>query len=176
MKKKYDDIKKELLIGMKDMLIGENVAAKYTEAGEDGYQVSMVHALIEELTEIGNDGLAEFFFMPETKGLEAYAILQSVVTFERELNMDTKAKFDAVANVINFYLETGSFAGDIDGSNYSLKVSVMVPLDGELATLKDIVNMNASQAILTATAYCNLFIKVAEGDMTLDEVKELVRN
>ena len=175
MSTKYDDIKRELLISIKDMLVEENVAAKYTEDGEEGYPIKMVNALIDEMTDSGNAGIGEFFFMPPTKGLEEYAIFQAVISFEEDVNIDTKAKFDAVANIINFYLETGAFAGDIEGKNYSLKLSVTLPLDADIDTLKDIVRLNASQAILTATAYCNLFIKVAEGDMTIEEVKELIK-
>lgn len=175
MNKKYDDIKKEILLSIKDMLIEDEVAAKYSEAGEEGSPIRMVNALIDEMTNNGNPGMGEFFFMPAVEGAEEYAILQSVVTFEEEIEARTRANFDGVASVINFYLESGAFAGDVDGSNYVLKTSVMLPLDGDMETLKAIACLNASQAILTATAYCNLFIKVAEGDMTIDEVKALVK-
>lgn len=176
MNKNYDEIKKELLNGLCEMLISEQVPAKYTDEGEEGYPLDMVNALIEEMTADGEDGMGEFFFMPAAENTEEYGIFQAVVTFEEELSDEKKAIFDEVANIINFYLETGAFAGDADGSNYSLKMSVMLPLEMDMETLKRLVNLNASQAILTATAYCNLFIKVAEGEMTLDEVRALVKD
>jgi len=175
MSAKYDEIKKELLNDLCSMLIDENIAAKYTGAGEEGYPLQTVNALIDEMTERGTDGIGEFFFMPEAPNAEEYGVFQAIVTFEEELNAATRAVFDKVASVINFYLETGAFCGDADNSNYSLKISVMMPLEADTDTLKRIVRLNASQAILTATAYCNLFIKVAAGEMQLDEVEALVK-
>ena len=171
----YDDKKREILVALKDMLIDEEIAAKYTNKGEEGYPLDMVNALIDEMTDEGDPGIAEFFFMPAHEGMEEYGIFQSVVTFADEIEKEAKETFDKVASIINFYLETGAFCGDLDLNNYSLKMSVMLPLDADMNVLKDMVQLNASQAILTASAYCNLFLKVAMGAMSLDEVEALIK-
>lgn len=170
----FDEKTLELLVDIEQMLREENIAAVLKKKGEEDYTFSMLSALIENMSFEGMDGLGEFFFMPEKEGLSEIGIFQSVITFAEDVDADTLEKLNQVASILNFYMESGSFSGDCEGRNFTFKTSVVLPLDGDMETLKSIVELNAGQAIIAATSFADVFRKVVVGTMSIDEIRELV--
>ena len=171
----YEEIKTRILENLVEFLLEQELAAKLTPAGENGASLTVAHALVDEMTERGNDGFCEFFFMPTQEAMEGFAVFHAVITFEEELSGKELEICNRVAERINFYLDCGCFCGDISGSNYSLKISMVLPLGEDINMLNRLVQLNATQAIMTATGYCNIFEKAVSGELDFDEIEALIR-
>ena len=167
--------RRELLERMKESMQEELIACEVAEPEQEGLPPVLnviLDALAKDDAEEGAFG--EFYFDPIVSEEDEIQHFSGVITLMDDLPKEHLAElFEAIA-YINFILPCGRYCIDKGQSflAYRLTVPFSVELSGD--ALFDQMNICMANAVASADLFLEPLVQLAEGEITLDEVKDMI--
>ena len=147
-------------------------AAVVEPESEDG--LTTVRVLFDELGDGDDEPYAEFYFTPLTSEEDTVQYFTGLITLSEDLPVDNLSKLYEAMSYINFYIPAGAFA--IDAGHRVLTYRLCVPMSIEAAREEIFRQMQVigGNSAAIADAYIGVFRDVANDDMSIDEVRNLL--
>ena len=149
------------------------IAAAVVEPdSEDGF--TTVRVLYDELGDGDDEAFAEYYFTPLTSEDDTVQYFTGLFTLSDDLPTDDLSKLYEAMSYINFYIPAGAFS--IDAGHRVLTYRLCSPMSIE-ASREEIyrqMNIIGGNSAAIADAYMGVLLDVANDEMTVDEVRNLL--
>ena len=173
--KKIKEERHELLTRMKDSLSEELVACEIREP-ENENEPEMLLAVLDSIGEMGEmeGGIGEFFFIPPGSEDDTVQHFCCVLTIMDELDTESLPQLFEAMSYVNFNIPCGSYAVDKERSLlcYRLVTPLSMKLSGD--DLLENMSISMANAFTAADLYADELIRVASGEKTAEEIRELL--
>ena len=167
--------RKELLERMKESLQDDLIACEVAEREMEGVPV-VLNVILDTLAkdDAEEGAFGEFFFDPIASEEDEIQHFSCVITLMDDLPQEHLPElFEALA-YINFILPCGRYCIDKDRSFLAFRLTVPLPMELSGDALFDQMNICMANAVAGADIFLEPLVQLASGEITLDEVKEII--
>ena len=162
-----------LLERMADELQDDLIPAVFREP-ENENDLPLVSVLFNEMGEGDEEAYGEFFFRPFESDDDEVQFFSGIITLSDNVPKEHLPELYEAMSYINFQLPCGCFALDKTRSFLCFQENVPLPMELSGDALYEQMNIVSGNAAAVSDAYMSTLLQVAEGEMTIEEVVELL--
>lgn len=152
----------------------ENLIAARVLEMEEGLPGPVLTVIYNDMGADADEVLADYTVIAGEDD-ETVAYIESFLTFTEELSKEHLPLVYEAISKINFYLPYGGFAVNEDTNVLGFKFGMPISMDLSEETLFEAINLCVTGGHLQADNYMFPLLQISEGNMSPDEVLELVR-
>ena len=167
-----EKMRNELLDRMAEDFKEAYIAAGVAEPETAGAP-RIVRTILDEIGSIGDDAIGEYYFTPFQEDDEVQ-FFNALITMTEEIPRERLPQLFEVMSYINFSIPSGSFAIDRDLQFFSYRLTIPMPVDFSGEQVYELMNIAAGNSAAIVDAYMGVFMDVAEGRMSVEEVLDLL--
>ncbi len=165
--------REELLKRMAEDLQEAMIAAVYREPEKKG-DIPVVSVLFDEMGEGDEEAYGEFFFHPFITDEDEVQFFSGVITLADSLPEEHLDKLFEAMSYINFQIPCGNFALDKSRTFLCFRECIPLPMEMSPDELYRQMNIISGNAVASADAYISTLLQLTKGELSIDEVKELL--
>ena len=165
--------REELLHRMVDDLQEGLIAAQYREPEVKG-DIPVVSVLFDEFGDGEDEAYGEFFFRPILTDEDQVQFFSGIITLADSLPEEHLNELFQAMSYINFQLPCGCFALDKTKSLLVFRECIPLPIELKGDALFEQMNLISGNAVASADAYMSTLLQVAEGELSVEDVIELL--
>ena len=165
--------REELLNKMAEDLQEGLIAATVREPEEEG-DVPVLSVLFDEFGEGEDEAYGEFFFRPIISDEDQVQFFSGVITLSDSLPEEHLKELFEAMSYINFQLPCGCFALDKTKTLLIFRECIPLPMNLTGDALYEQMNIISGNAAASADAYISTLLQVAEGELSVEDVIELL--
>lgn len=163
-------MEKRMLEKLKKMFDDEAIAALIRDKDEE-VPVDILTVLLPEFGANMKEAYGEFFFSFVPEELKGdFISYNSMVTVSDEINVERKNELLEAMAMINFYLESGAFGVNAEGTQLVYKATATIPATLDEEAVYECVRVNTIRAISIADTFCDLLLNIMTGAMELEDI------
>lgn len=169
-------IQSDVLVALKADFEENNVPVVLRNAGENGIPVDILTTLHRNFGRNMDEVMGEFYFLPLRTGEKPVLYFSALISLTDSLppeHADTVAK---ALEVLNFYLECGSFVLDRQTRLLAYKLVTPVFAHWGKEQILEAANMNVGHALQISERYTDSLLMLADGRESLEHFMELMPN
>ena len=164
----------ELLERMKGSFQEELIACDIAVPEQEGMS-EILNVVLDMLGggESEEGTIGEFYFDPIFSEQDEIQRFTGVVTIMDSIPREQLPLLYEAMSIINFHLPCGSYSIDRDGEFLAFRLTVPISMELTGDALYDAMDVCVSSTINTADLYMEPLIRLAIGELTLDELRDM---
>ncbi len=166
-------MRRELLERFTEDFTDELFAATILEPDDD-VPFPMVRVLFDEMGDVGDEAVAEYYFTPLTSEDDEVSFFTGIITLMEGIPEEAFGRLYEAMSYINFQIPCGAFAIDRGHHVLAYRLCTPMPLDMGREEIYDQMNVVAGNSAAVADSYMGVLKDVAEEKMSIEEVMDLL--
>ena len=168
-KKKEKELLKMLYVDMEEA----HMEPEYYEDAVPAAHTDMIRSFHPYYGEIEDGATCEYYFMPSPEGSEMH-YFTAVMTLAYDIDSKYIPAVSEAITKLSFYMPTGTFVMNKQGTILAFKVSQILPDDLDEDSCVSLMNVAASHAIQLPERYTQVLLQLADGRLSLEQFLMLI--
>jgi len=140
----------------------------------EGHEFEILRVAYREYIGDGNETIAEYYFLETDITSPEALYFNGVITLKTNVGLEVYDKTVKIISLINSALPFGSYVLNIYHGVLMFKLESILYVDTDIEVLNKQLDLNAAHLLDMSEKYSETVLEAVEGDLTIEEFKEVL--